>query len=110
MSSEQPSPNVESMRLIFAEQRKAFELDRYPSYQTRCANLMKLKTLILDNADAICAAVSADFGSRSPYETKLLDIFGFVTEINHSLKYLKKWMKPQRRGVSIWFQPGKAAM
>ena len=110
MSSEQPSPNVESMRLNFAEQRKAFELDRYPSYQTRCANLMKLKTLILDNADAICAAVSADFGSRSPYETKLLDIFGFVTEINHSLKYLKKWMKPQRRGVSIWFQPGKAAM
>ena len=110
MSSEQPSPNVESMRQIFAEQRKAFELDRYPSYQTRQTNLLKLKSLILDNAEAISAAVSADFGSRSPYETKLLDIFGFVTEINHSLKYLKKWMKPRRKGVSIWFQPGKAVL
>lgn len=110
MSIEQPSPAVESMRRTFALQRAAFAQDSYPSYQTRRANLLKLKAVVLDNAEAIAEAISADFGSRSAYETKLLDIFGFVTEINHSVKYLKKWMKPRKKGVSIWFQPARAAL
>ena len=86
-------------------QRAAYFAHPYPSFAERKADLLKLKALILDNCDAICAAISADFGQRSPHETKLLDIFGFVTEINHSVKHLKKWMKPRKKAVSIWFQP-----
>lgn len=110
MSIEQPSPAVENMRRIFAEQRAAFARNSYPSLEERRSNLLKLKALILDNCDAICAAISADFGQRSAHETKLLDIFGFVTEINHSVKHLKKWMKPRKKAVSIWFQPARAAL
>lgn len=110
MSIEQVGPAVEQMRQVFAGQRAAFALERYPSYQTRRANLQALKALVLDNADEIAAAIAADFGHRSVHETKLLDIFGLVSEINHALKCLKRWMKPQRRGVGIWFQPGRAAL
>ncbi|WP_217474396.1 coniferyl aldehyde dehydrogenase [Stutzerimonas stutzeri] len=110
MSIEQVGPAVEQMRQLFARQRAAFAAERYPSYQVRRANLLALKALVLDNADGIAAAISADFGHRSVHESKLLDIFGLVSEINHALKYLKRWMKPQQRGVGIWFQPGRAAL
>lgn len=110
MSIEQVGPAVEQMRQLFARQRAAFATERYPSYQARRANLLALKALVLDNADEIAAAISADFGHRSAHESKLLDIFGLVSEINHALKCLKRWMKPQRRGVGIWFQPGRAAL
>ncbi|MBA1265620.1 coniferyl aldehyde dehydrogenase [Stutzerimonas stutzeri] len=110
MSIEQVGPAVEQMRQLFARQRAAFAAERYPSYQVRRANLLALKALVLDNADGIAAAISADFGHRSVHESKLLDIFGLVSEINHALKYLRRWMKPQQRGVGIWFQPGRAAL
>ncbi|GLZ87016.1 putative coniferyl aldehyde dehydrogenase [Metapseudomonas resinovorans] len=110
MSIEQVGPAVEQVRQVFASQRASFARERYPSYQTRRANLLALKSVVLDNADEIAAAIAADFGHRSVHETKLLDIFGLVSEINHALKCLKRWMKPQRRGVGIWFQPGRAAL
>ncbi len=110
MSIEQVGPAVEQMRQVFASQRAAFALERYPSYRTRRANLLALKAVVLENADEIAAAIAADFGHRSVHESKLLDLFGLVSEINHALKCLKRWMKPQRRGVGIWFQPGRAAL
>jgi coniferyl-aldehyde dehydrogenase len=98
------------MREVFALQRKAFAEERYPSFEARRANLQALKALVLEHADAIAAAISSDFGHRSSHETKLLDIFGLVSEINHAIKCLKRWMKPRKRGVGLWFQPGRAAV
>ncbi|WP_223531721.1 MULTISPECIES: coniferyl aldehyde dehydrogenase [unclassified Pseudomonas] len=110
MSIEQVGPAVEQMRQVFASQRAAFARERYPSYPVRRANLQALKAVVLDNADAIAAAIAADFGHRSSHESKLLDIFGLVSEINHALRCLKQWMKPHKRGVGLWFQPGRAAL
>ncbi len=110
MLIEQVGPAVEQMRQVFASQRASFARERYPAYQTRRANLLALKSVVLENADEIAAAIAADFGHRSVHETKLLDIFGLVSEINHALRCLKRWMKPQRRGVGVWFQPGRAAL
>jgi len=110
MSIEQGGLAVERMHQLFTGQRAAFARERYPAIKIRRANLQALKALVLHNADEIAAAIAADFGHRSTHETKLLDIFGVVTEINHALKCLKRWMKPQRRGVGIWFQPGRAQL
>lgn len=110
MSIEQVAPAVARMREVFALQRKAFADERYPSFEARRANLQALKALVLEHADAIAAAISSDFGHRSSHETKLLDIFGLVSEINHAIKCLKPWMKPRKRGVGLWFQPGRAAV
>ena len=110
MSIEQVAPAVERMREVFALQRQAFAEERYPSYQTRRANLLALKALVLENAERIAAAISNDFGHRSEHETKMLDIFGLVSEINHAVRCLKRWMKPRKRGVGIWFKPARAAV
>jgi coniferyl-aldehyde dehydrogenase len=47
----------------------------------------------------LCDAISADYGHRSRHETLLAEMFPAVDGIDHALKHLRGWMKPQRRAV-----------
>lgn len=82
-------------------QRAAYFAHPYPSFSERRADLLKLKAFIRENRDAIVDAISADYGNRSRHETLFAEIFSVVDGVDHTLKHLKKWMKPQRRGVDL---------
>lgn len=58
--------------------------------------------------DEIAEAISQDFSNRSKDETLLFELMTSISGIKHSLKNLKKWMKPEKRDVGILFQPAKA--
>jgi coniferyl-aldehyde dehydrogenase len=89
------SPLQETLAL----QRAAYFAHPYPSFTERKADLLQLKALVQDNRDAIVNAISADYGNRSRHETLFAEIFGVIDGVNHTLKHLEKWMKPQRRDV-----------
>ena len=91
---------------VFALQRAAYLRQPYPSLEDRLANLKKIERILVDNADAIAEAINRDFTNRSVEETKILEVFGCVDGIRHTRRKLKKWMKPQRRHVSINFFTG----
>ncbi|MER2539781.1 MAG: coniferyl aldehyde dehydrogenase [Azonexus sp.] len=93
-----------SFFLIHAASRN----DPAPSLALRRQRLDALEALLRENSPAICAAISTDFGHRSTHETQLLEIFPSLEGIRHVRNHLKSWMKPQRRSVSLWFQPGRA--
>jgi len=88
---------------IFTLQRAAHREHPIPSLESRRKNLKRLEKLLLENQDAICEAISQDFGNRAHQETKLLELFLTVDGIRDCHKRLSKWMKPQRRNGSIWF-------
>jgi coniferyl-aldehyde dehydrogenase len=88
---------------VFALQRAAYLAHPYPILAERKENLRKLDRLLVENAQAIAEAISADFGHRAVEETLMAEVFGAVDGIRHALKHLRKWMKPQRRAVSIMF-------
>ncbi|PCI68847.1 MAG: coniferyl-aldehyde dehydrogenase [Piscirickettsiaceae bacterium] len=88
---------------IFRLQRQAYRQNPYPSYQERRGNLVRLEKLLTDNQKAISDAISKDFGNRSQQETELLELFLSIDGLRYARKKLKRWMKPQRRSVSIWF-------
>jgi len=88
---------------IFALQRRAYLRDPYPSLAERRENLTKLERILVDNVEAIAEAINLDFGHRSAEESKVLEIFGCVDGIRHTRRKLRKWMKPQRRHVSMMF-------
>ena len=67
-----------------------------------------LTALVHDHIDRIAAAISTDFGHRSAHETWLLEVFPSLESCRHARRHLGRWMKPRRRPVSIWFQPGRA--
>ena len=82
-------------------QRAAYLAHPVPSLDERKSDLKKLQALVRDNRDAIVAAISADYGHRSTHETLFAEIFPVLDGVDHALKHLKKWMKPQRRAVDF---------
>lgn len=82
-----------------ALQRAAYLLHPVPTLAERKRDLQTLQRFIGEHKEALCEAISADYGNRSRHETLLAEIFPATDGIAHVLKHLKKWMQPQRRSV-----------
>ena len=80
-------------------QRAAYFANPVLSFHQRRADLLQLQAFIRDNKEGLVAAVNADYGNRSRHETLFTEIFTVIDGVDHVLKHLKKWMKPQRRSV-----------
>lgn len=106
---QQPMPeNNSGLEQLFEQQKQAFKACSFPSYEQRKQHLQALYQMLIDHQDEISAAISRDFSNRSTDETRLFEIMTSLNGIKHSLKHLKKWMKPSKREVGILFQPAKA--
>ena len=53
-------------------------------------------------------AVNADFGGRSPAETKLIEVLGPILEAQHAIAHLRRWMRPRRRRTELLFLTNSA--
>jgi len=106
----EPAPRLapDLLHEAFARQREAAARDPYPDAATRERRLATLERLLRENAAAIAAAIAGDFGHRSHHETRLLELFPSLEAAKHARRHLRGWMKPERRAVSLWFQPGRA--
>lgn len=78
-------------------QREAYLLRPVSELSDRQADLRQLRRFVVEHQDAICEAVSQDFGHRSRHETLMCDIMPTVLGIDYVLKHLARWMKPQSR-------------
>ncbi len=87
-------------------QRSAYLDKPIVSYQQRKADLQALKRMVVDNQDAIIAAICQDYGNRSSHETIFAEIVTVLQSINDAIKHLKSWMKPQRRKIDFTLYPG----
>lgn len=93
---------------FLSRQRAAFLKDGPPSAAQRRADLLKLKTALQKRRTAFEAAVSKDFGYRSAYETRIMEVTPVIQTINYLRRNLTNWMRPERRRVAIHFRPGRA--
>ena len=89
----------ETLMKAFELQREAYLADTFPSYAERREHLLQLKRMISENKDQIIEAISADYGNRSSFESKFAELVTAADTVNHTLKHLKGWMKPQRRSI-----------
>jgi len=99
--------NISDVRQLMQKQKDSYSRNPYPSESLRKQQLQALKTALLKNQEKLIKAVSADFGHRSRDETLLADIMPTIMAIDHAVKHLRDWMKPQRRKVSMLFQPAQ---
>ena len=97
MKNDIPAP----LELALALQRDAYLAHPVPSLDERLADLRTLQRFIRENKDALCEAISADYGHRSTHETLLAEIFPAVDGIDHVARHLRGWMKTQRRSVDL---------
>ena len=80
-------------------QRAAFLAAPEPSHAERLADLDGLRRLIIENDARIVAAINADYGVRSDFETRFAEIFPVLDGIHDAKKRLKSWMKPRKRRI-----------
>lgn len=97
--------NIHDVSRLLEKQKSAFLLNPFPSETLRKQQLLALKTALLKHKDKLVKAVSADFGNRSIDESLLADIMPTVMSIDHAIKHLRDWMKPEKRKVAMLFQP-----
>ncbi len=94
-------PLSQTLNTTLDLQRRAYHAHPVPTLQERKADLRTLQRFVRENQDALCEAISADYGHRSRHETLLAEVFPVVDGIDHVIGQLRGWMKPQRRGVDL---------
>ena len=99
-------PAHAALDATLALQRAAYLAHPVPTLAERRRDLLALQRYIREQKAALCDAISADYGNRSHHETLLAEIFPAIDGIDHVLKHLKKWMRPQRRDVDWRNFPG----
>ncbi|MGF6779425.1 coniferyl aldehyde dehydrogenase [Paraburkholderia sp. GAS334] len=100
-------PDVAALEALLREQRHAYLRAPYPSWETRAAHLKSLRTMLLDNRDALAEAMNADFGNRAKEEVLLAEFLLVKGEIDGALRHGKRWMKSQRRSTNKWLLPAR---
>ncbi len=101
---------VDSLNSTFNEQKAAYFNDPEPSYEERIRHLKSLRKMLIKNRRNIKEAINLDYGIRSNIESNLAEIASSILAINHMIKHLRQWMKPQKRQVSIGFFGGKSTL
>ena len=90
---------------ILAEQKQAFSRNPLPTLNERKDNLLRLKKALIAHQEQFCEAIDKDFNGRSRDETLIAEVMPSIQGINYAMDHLKDWMQPDRRHVSVLFQP-----
>ncbi len=108
MTAHVPVKDEFILSALLSKQRAAFLRDGPPSAAQRRADLRKLKRALVARRPQFEAAVSKDFGYRSPYETRIMEVIPVVQAINYLRRNIARWMRPEHRRVALHFLLGRA--
>ncbi len=89
------------LQALLDRQRAAFLAEGPVSLESRLQRLDKVIDLLVDNQQALCDALDADYGGRSPRMSRMSEIMGAVNNAKNAKKHVKKWMKPERRKAPV---------
>ena len=109
MSTQADAPaQIDALREAFNRQQRAYRQHAPLGHTKRIEALDAVLKSIFQYEDVLVEAVSADFGQRSAYETRLLDIFPVVDEIRYVKRNLRRWMEARPVAVNWQFLPSRA--
>jgi len=82
-------------------QKQACLAQGVPSAEQRTEWLDRSIDLLCTHGDALCDAMSADFGHRSRNQSEFSDIAASIESLKFAKKHLQKWMRPDRRSAQF---------
>ena len=100
---------VNTANEIIQSQRSFFNSGTTLSYAYRVEQLSKLKKGILLHESELAEALKTDLG-KSGQESYLTETGFVLSDITHTLRHLKKWMKPVRVKSSLTVFPSKSVI
>ncbi|MCP5178571.1 MAG: aldehyde dehydrogenase family protein [Pseudomonadales bacterium] len=69
----------------------------------RVEKLRLLRRQLERYQDVFADAVSADFGGRPQFESRLIEVIGSLWVLDHARRHVKRWMRPARRMPQLLF-------
>ncbi len=94
------------LNLVHSSLRAGLE-ENSRTYEWRMQQLRALKRLLEENDAALCDAMWKDL-RKSKFECQATEQGIVLAEIKHTLKNLKKWMKPIYVSTPLYNQPGRS--
>ena len=92
-----------TMEEVLKLQREHFLKEGPPSYKLRIDRLNRVQDMVIRNKERITEALNADFGTRSPNQSLISDVYAVLPAFTHAKKYLKSWMKDEKRKSNFPF-------
>ncbi|WP_324251850.1 coniferyl aldehyde dehydrogenase [Paraburkholderia saeva] len=99
---------IEMLHDVLARQRAACLASPWPELKQRVRDLKALRQALSRYQDRLVTAMNDDFGRRSSFECRTLDVMFPALQIDHALANLQRWMKPQRRRTDLLFRTNTA--
>src|SRR5690606_13121585 len=87
------------MQHILQKQRQAFIQEGAVSAETRIERLTRAYRMVAEHQRAIVDACHKDFGNRSKHQSQMGEVLAVMTNLDHSIKHVRKWMKVEKRPV-----------
>jgi coniferyl-aldehyde dehydrogenase len=107
MTMKEPNPSLHALLLRL---REAQARDPLPPWDVRATRLRTLERMLNEQRDAFAEAIDADFGHRPKEETELLELYPSLSNLRHSLKRGRRWMRPQGRFANLVFMPARTTL
>lgn len=92
---------------LMARLRAHFDAGHTRSRVWRCDQLLALRRMILENEESLELALAEDLGKPAT-EAQITEIGFVLAEIDHAVKHLSSWLKPQRVRVPASLMPASA--
>jgi aldehyde dehydrogenase (NAD+) len=89
--------------------REGFRSGVLRDVDARAAHLRQLRALVVEQQDRLIDALVADVG-KPRIEAYTTEIAFTINEIDHTLKHLASWTKPEKVKVPLTLKPGKATL
>ncbi|MHA3082761.1 coniferyl aldehyde dehydrogenase [Acinetobacter sp. ANC 5383] len=87
--------DITTLQQRLAAMRQAHAQAAPASLELRYDRLERAKKLLIENREALIAAISADFGHRSAYQSLVSDILASVGALSYAQEQLAVWMQPE---------------
>lgn len=103
----EPSPSLHS---ILLRMREAQAGDPLPPWDVRATRLRTLEKMLNEQRVPFAEAIDADFGHRPQEETELLELYPSLSNLKHSLRRGRRWMRPRGKLANLVFLPARTAL
>ncbi len=92
---------------VIAALRATFESGRTRPLAWRREQLQGLRRMLVEREADLLAALATDLG-KPPAEAWATDVGFVISEIDHALRHLRSWMRPERVWAPLVTRPAKA--
>jgi aldehyde dehydrogenase (NAD+) len=100
------TPDLDATALV-GRLRTAFESGRTRSYEWRRDQLLAMRRMLVEREPELFDALAADLGKPGT-EAYAADVGFVISELDFTLKRLRRWMRPQRVHAPLVTKPARA--